>query len=319
MSSVLIEAKNLTKHFRIKQGLLNTRMITAVEDVSFHIKRGETLGLVGESGCGKSTVGRCLLRLLTPDEGSIGFDGLEIHNMDESRFRPIRCRIQMVFQNPIGSLNPVYTVESTLRDALRQRRDIESQQRGERVLMLLDQVGLDKRLMLRRPSEMSGGQLQRVSIARALAPDPDFIFLDEPTSALDLSVRGQIINLLADLQETNGLTYLYVSHDLRVIKFLAHRVLVMYMGQIVEAAPTKLIFSSPSHPYTQGLLAAAQMGEKSDKPVHSIKGEVDALRSTGSGCKFADRCPSVVDRCRIQEPPLFQLTTDHSARCWLLS
>ena len=313
-----IEVENLTKRFLTRHGMTRTLSVTAVESVSFHIERGETLGLVGESGCGKSTVGRCLLRLVTPDTGRMYFDGKEIQNLRERDLKHIRHRMQIVFQNPLASLNPAYTVAGTLRDALRQRKDLNNRQRHERAQMLLRQVGLDHRYLRRRPAEMSGGELQRVSIARALAPSPDFIFLDEPTSALDPSVRGQISNLLAGLQERQGLTYLYVSHDLNVIQFLAHRVLVMYLGQIVEEAPTKLIFSAPRHPYTQALLAAAQTYTGADQPVPSIRGEVRLAQAGVHGCRFSDRCPFVTERCRVQEPPFFRLANNHSVRCWLL-
>lgn len=316
---MLIEVDQMTKRFHTRRGLLASHQITAVRGASFQIDWGETVGLVGESGCGKSTVGRCLLRLINPDEGQIRFDGTEIAQLKNAALRPFRRRMQMVFQNPLNSLNPAYTVEGTLHDAMRQLSNQSIAQQRERVNILLEQVGLDRRFLWRKPREMSGGQLQRVSIARALAPRPDFLFLDEPTSALDLSVRGQIINLLADLQEQHKLAYLFVSHDLSVIKFLAHRVLVMYLGEIVEAAPAQRLFANPTHPYTQALLAAAQARQNTDAPTALIRGEVRPQHATQPGCVFAHRCPYVHNRCHNEAPPPINVTPDHVARCWLVT
>ena len=306
---MLIEVEGLTKRFERQRFLAGRDSVTAVEGATFQIDRGETLGLVGESGCGKSTVGRCLVRLLEPDEGRIDFDGVEIQNLGTGGLRPFRRRMQIVFQNPLGSMNPVYSVEGTLRDSL---RHLPASERDQRIGDLLNQVGLDRRFSNRRRTEMSGGQLQRVSIARALATDPEFIFLDEPTSALDLSVRGQIVNLLIDLQQEKKLAYLFVSHDLGVVRFLAHRVLVMYLGQVVESAPTEELFLRAAHPYTQALLAAAGLDGG------SLQGEVTERGRPEKGCRFANRCPYVEARCREEEPPAFRVSESHQARCWLL-
>lgn len=316
---MLIEVEQLTKHFRVQRGLFRAHQVRAVHNVSFQIDRGETVGLVGESGCGKSTVGRCLLRLINPDNGQIRFDGTDMVRLRQAELRPLRRRLQMVFQNPLGSMNPAYTVEATLLDAMRQLPDQSAARRRERINMLLEQVGLDRRFLQRTPKEMSGGQLQRVSIARALAPNPDFVFLDEPTSALDLSVRGQIINLLADLQEQRHLAYLFVSHDLGVVKFLAHRVLVMYLGEVVEAGPTRSLFTTPGHPYTQALLAAAHVRQTAEPPAALIRGEVARPEAHPLGCIFAHRCPYVYHRCRTEAPPPIRVAPDHIVRCWLVT
>lgn len=252
---MLIEVKELTKIFELRRG----RSVTAAESVSFDIERGQTVGLVGESGSGKSTVGRCVLRLLEPDEGVIRFDGEPLEGLSQSGLRPFRPRMQMVFQDPLGSLNPAYTVKRTLCDAVRQT-GVRGDKRREQISELLDSVGLDHRFLERRPHEMSGGQLQRVGIARALASDPEFIFLDEPTSSLDLSIRGQILNLLADLQAERRLAYLFASHDLGVVRFLAHRVIVMYHGRVVESGPAEGVLADPTHPYTRALIAGAGLG-----------------------------------------------------------
>jgi peptide/nickel transport system ATP-binding protein len=309
----LIRVDGLAKQFHADH-----RVITAVDGISFEIGRGETVGLVGESGCGKSTVGRCLLRLLTPDAGRIAFDGAEVHDASQSQLRPLRRRMQMVFQDPLGSLNPAFTIAQTLADALR-HVGVPRRNRPGRTAELLAQVGLDTRFLGRRPRQMSGGQLQRVGIARALASEPDFLFLDEPTSSLDLSVRGQIVNLLADLQEQRGLAYLFASHDLGVVRFVAHRVIVMYLGRIVEEGPADTIFTAPSHPYTKALLIAAGIMEASEAERRSISGELRARSEPAAGCLYCDRCPHVHDHCRRQEPPLLHVSATHNSRCWLVS
>jgi peptide/nickel transport system ATP-binding protein len=308
----LISVRGLGKEFRSGH-----QLVRAVDGIDFDVIEGETVGLVGESGCGKSTVGRCLLRLLKPERGRIVFGGREIQDLGHAELRPLRRRMQMVFQDPLGSLNPAYTTESTLSDALRPL-GLPRAKRRARVLELLDQVGLDARYLRRRPKEMSGGQLQRVGIARALASDPSFLFLDEPTSSLDLSVRGQIVNLLCDLQERNRLTYLFASHDLGIVRFVAHRMIVMYLGRIVETGPAEDVFGSPAHPYTKALLVAAGIRDTIDVDEVRIRGEPVREASLLGGCRYANRCPFVHGRC-VEEPPLIRTSKEHDARCWLVA
>jgi ABC-type oligopeptide transport system ATPase subunit len=250
----LVAVARLGKTFQLRHG----GTVRAVDDVSFTLNPGQTVGLVGESGSGKSTLGRCLLRLYEPNDGVIAFDGTEIQGLSQHALRPYRRRMQMVFQDPLGSLNPAFTVGSTLTDALRQA-GFPRRERRERALELLDAVGLDSRFLRRHPNEMSGGQSQRVGVARALASEPDFVFLDEPTSSLDLSVRGQIINLLADLQEERGLAYLFATHDLSTVRFLADTLIVLYQGRVVEMGPAVKVFAEPEHAYTRALLDAARL------------------------------------------------------------
>ncbi len=315
-AAAMISVTGLEKTFEQRHG----GIVRAVDGVSFEVGRGETVGLVGESGCGKSTVGRCVLRLLKPDSGVVAFDGTEIQALALRRLRPFRRKLQMVFQDPLGSLNPAFSVRATLRDALRQV-GLSGGEREERIGELLLSVGLDSRFLERRPSQMSGGQLQRVGIARALASDPDFIFLDEPTSSLDLSVRGQIINLLGDLQAERRLGYLFASHDLGVVRFLADRVFVMYQGRIMESGPTAGLFDEPQHPYTEELLAGASFRSTQGspgrrQPPRRAAAPLDDVPKA-QGCLFADRCPYVHDRCLASEPPLIRTGTDRGSRCWL--
>lgn len=310
--TILASVNELVKRFHTRHGV-----VAAVDGVSFELPAGQTVGLVGESGCGKSTIGRCLLRLVEPDDGTITFDGTEIQSLSHRELRATRRRMQMVFQDPVGSLNPAYSAEQTLNDALRPL-DLDRGARRARALELLAQVQLEERYLPRRAKEMSGGQLQRLGIARALASNPELLFLDEPTSSLDTSVRGQIVNLLTDLQEERGLTYLFASHDLGVIKFVAHRVVVMYLGRIVEEGPADAIFAEPAHPYTQALLVAARMREHDASGEPAVRGEAPAAGVQQSGCRYASRCPFVHERC-IQEPPLLQVSVNHRSRCWLVA
>jgi oligopeptide/dipeptide ABC transporter ATP-binding protein len=308
---VLIHVDGLTKLFRERRG----GVVTAVDDMSFTVERGETVGLVGESGSGKSTVGRCLVGLTRPDAGRIIFDGTEVHRLSLRELRSFHRRVQIVFQDAEGSMNPSYSVRGWLADALRPL-DLSRRERAERIRRLLEQVGLDDRFLSRKARELSGGQLQRVAIARALAPEPDFVFLDEPTSALDLSIKGQIVNLLADLQEERGYSYLFASHDLAVVRALARSVIVMYLGRVVEFGPVEEVLLEPAHPYTQALVVAAGLADRSAAG-KNMRGE--SLRPTAArGCHYASRCPLVHPRCREEEPPLEEVRRGHIAACWLV-
>jgi len=314
MTENLLEVRNLTKYFYEKDSLLDRFFgdepvaIKAVDGVSFDIERGETLGLVGESGCGKSTAGETLLRLQEATEGSVGFDGDEVFEMGSSELQTFRRNAQIVFQDPFSSLDPRMTIGATVKQPL----DIhdwprdgdggyddassDEERRKKRVRDLLDRVGLSADQFGRYPHEFSGGQRQRVGIARALALDPDFVVLDEPTSALDVSVQAQILNLLNELQDEFGLTYLLISHDLSVIRHICDRVAVMYLGEIVEIGPSSEIFSNPQHPYTEALLESVPRADTSeqDRDIEILAGDVPSPRNPPSGCRFRTRCPKII-------------------------
>lgn len=313
----MLELKDVTKRFTVRTGLLSKSEITAVDQVSFTIHEGETVGLVGESGCGKSTIGNCILHLMKIDEGTIRFGGKEIHVLSEQEFRRFRKDVQMVFQSPLASFNPLFTIRQSLMDPLQLRNDLNAAERRKMVSELLEMVQLPADFAGKRPHELSGGQLQRVALARALATHPRFVFLDEPTSALDMSIRGQIVNLLLDLQDTFQISYLFVTHDLRVIHFVADRVLVMYLGEIVEIGTRDMIFEKPLHPYTHGLLAATLIGREARQEarhVSRLKGEVDIRREV-TGCKLYDRCGYAKERCQMPQE-LVEARPGHWVRCW---
>jgi oligopeptide/dipeptide ABC transporter ATP-binding protein len=311
--------QNAVKVFAVRRRSLKRVSMTAVDDVSLTVRRGETVGLVGESGSGKSTLGRAILRLLDLDGGNILFEGQEIQGLSERDFLPLRAKIQMVFQNPVTSFNPTMTIGQTLLDAMRLSRHLTLTQKEQRALALLDQMQLDERFVALYPYEMSGGQLQRVALARALAPEPDFIFLDEPTAALDMSVRGQIINLLLNLQRRSNLSFVFVSHDLRVIRYIADRVYVLYLGQVVETGTKRAVFESPRHPYTKALLAATLIGQAERgemRRMGMLAGEVIRRAPDFAGCKLVGRCRHATERC-VREPQALRVVApDHWARCW---
>jgi peptide/nickel transport system ATP-binding protein len=321
MSAPLLEVKDIKKHFRISSGLLGTghAQIYAVDGVSFSVGRGETLALVGESGCGKSTVGRCILRLLDLTEGEINLDGQRIDSMSSAALRPLRQRMQVVFQDPFSSLNPRMRVKDVLAEPVRNfgrarsSRDIQA-----RIYALLDQVRLPRDAANRWPHEFSGGQRQRIAIARALAAEPELIVCDEAVSALDVSVKAKIVNLLQDLQRELGLALLFISHDLAIVEHLTHRVAVMYLGQIVEIGFKRQIFAAPKHPYTQALLSSVPVPEPGATRTRIIlKGDVPSPISPPKGCRFHTRCPRAFDRCRIEEPSLRPVEAGHLAACHL--
>jgi oligopeptide transport system ATP-binding protein len=312
--TTLLEVKNLKKYFTVRDGYLR-----AVDDISFSLEKGETLGLVGESGCGKSTLGRTILRLTAPTAGSIKLDDWDITQLSRKELLSFRRRMQIVFQDPYSSLNPRLTVEKTLMEPLRVHglassdRDIR-----ERVARLLSVVGLSPAHLRRYPHEFSGGQRQRIVMARALALNPDLIVCDEPVSALDVSIQAQIINLLKKLQIELGLTYIFIAHDLSVVKHISHRVAVMYLGKIVEIAAKKDLYDQPLHPYTQALLSAVPPPHPQLKKERIILGgDVPNPLHPPSGCRFHTRCPQVFKRCFKEEPALLKAAPSHWVACHL--
>ena len=317
----LLQVEGLKKYFPIRRGLFNrvVGQVKAVEAVSFTVMKGETLGLVGESGCGKTTVGRTLLRLLEPTAGSATFDGQEIFDMDGRGLRQLRKKMQIIFQDPYSSLNPRMTVASIIGEAILVHGLVRSKAAAKaRVADLLEKVGLDRRYVNRYPHEFSGGQRQRIGVARALALEPSFIVCDEAVSALDVSVQAQIINLLMDLQKEFGLAYLFIAHDLSVVRHIADRIAVMYLGEIVEIAESERLFEQPAHPYTRALLSAIPIPDP-EKTVDRIllTGDVPTPINPPSGCHFHTRCPEVMDKCSTQEPPSVDLGDGHTCNCWL--
>jgi len=318
----LLEVQNLKVHFPVKRGVLahSRDFVKAVEDVSFSIAPGETLGLVGESGCGKTTLGRAIVRLIEPTAGSIRFDGKDLAHLSGAELRAQRRQLQMIFQDPYGSLNPRMTVEDIIGEALDIHELADSASaRAKRVAELLQAVGLDAAYAQRYPHEFSGGQRQRIGIARALAVEPKLIVCDEPVSALDVSVQAQIINLLQDLQQRHGIAYLFIAHDLAVVEHISQRVIVMYLGKIVELAEAKEVIRAPKHPYTQALISAVPEVDPDTKR-HRIllPGDVPSPIHPPSGCRFHPRCPiSEKPRCEIESPELRQLATGHCAACHL--
>jgi oligopeptide/dipeptide ABC transporter ATP-binding protein len=315
----LLEARDLTKRFRVRQSWTRRTVVTAVDGLTFQVQTGRTVALVGESGCGKTTVGKLLLGLMNQDAGMVYFRGRTLLEWMSQTPSEYRHTVQMVFQNPLASFNPMMSIGATLMDAMRLRSDLDHKARRMEVTQLLHRVGLEPDFAQRYPSEMSGGQLQRVGIARALAPNPQVVFLDEPTSALDMSVRGQVINLLLDLQAEDRLAYILVAHDLRVVRAMAHYVLVMYLGQVVEEGPTAEVLTHPLHPYTQGLLAATLVGildRVEERQRVRVSGEVLQLPPGYQGCKLYRRCPVAHSRCQEEPQMLQEVASNHAVRCW---
>jgi oligopeptide transport system ATP-binding protein len=318
----LLEVQNLKVHFAVKRGVFNRAQlfVQAVDDVSFNIAPGETLGLVGESGCGKSTLGRAIVRLVEPTAGRIFFEGVDITGMTGEALRERRKRLQMIFQDPFGSLNPRMTIEDIIGEAL----DIHdladgAAARRARVGDLLKSVGLDAAYGQRYPHEFSGGQRQRIGIARALAVEPKLIVCDEPVSALDVSVQAQIINLLQDLQQRHGIAYLFIAHDLAVVEHISRRVMVMYLGRVVELAEAKEVVREPKHPYTQALISAVpEVDPDSKRQRIVLPGDMPSPIHPPSGCRFHPRCP-IADgqRCASESPVLREVSEKHLAACHL--
>ncbi len=314
----LLDVRGLKKHFPLRGGVLGrtTGYVYAVDGVSFSIAKGETLSLVGESGCGKSTVGKSILRLIEPTAGEIAIDGERIDNVAKSALRTLRQRVQIVFQDPFSSLNPRMRVGDIIAEPLRNFGMTQNLDR--RVAELMDTVRLPRDAVRRYPHEFSGGQRQRIGIARALAPEPDLIICDEAVSALDVSVKAQIVNLLRDLQRELDLAMLFISHDLAIVEHMTHRVAVMYLGRIVEIGPRRALFLAPKHPYTQALLSAVPIPEPGAGRTRIVlKGDVPSPIDPPSGCRFHTRCPQAFDRCRSEEPHLDPVGTGHLAACHL--
>ena len=309
--TALLEATNLAKHFRTRSGL-----VRAVDGVSFTLARGETLALVGESGCGKSTTARLVLRLIEPTAGSVHFEGQDITTVPSGALRRLRRRMQIVFQDPFASLNPRMTVGDTLDEPLLIHGYGDAAKRKARVTELLQLVGLPPEHIRRYPHEFSGGQRQRIGIARALALEPALVVCDEPVSALDVSVQAQVVNLLGDLQQRLGLSYLFIAHDLAVVKHVATRIAVMYLGRIVETASRDALFERPLHPYTRALLSAIPRPDPAQKLARQVPGgDVPSPLNPPPGCHFHTRCPFVVDRCRIEAPALRAIVPEHLSAC----
>jgi len=309
---ILLDVQHLKKYFNTSSGMLH-----AVDDVSFQIERGKTLGIVGESGCGKSTIGRTILRLLEPTSGKVIFDGVDLTTLSKEELRVMRQKMQIIFQDPFSSLDPRMTVSQTIAEPLKLHGIIkDKREREKRVLELMDIVGLAERLYDTYPHELDGGRRQRIGIARALAMNPEFIVCDEPVSALDVSIQAQILNLMEDIQEREGLTYIFITHDLSVVNHFADDIAVMYMGRMVEKAPAEELFKNPLHPYTQALLSAIPVPD-----IHTqmnrivLKGEVTSPIEPKPICRFAARCPYSSDECMREEPQLAEISANHWVAC----
>jgi oligopeptide transport system ATP-binding protein len=318
----LLEVRGLRMHFPVTEGIITQRKVgevKAVDGIDFTVRRGETLGLVGESGCGKTTTGRCILRLERPTAGEILFDGVDIAKLERKELVALRRRIQVIFQDPYSSLNPRMKVGEIIAEPIMVHGiERDAARRNTRVRELLSVCGLDPKFADRYPHEMSGGQRQRVGIARALALEPEFIVCDEAVSALDVSIQAQVINLLEDLRERFGLTYLFIAHDLSVVRHLCQRVAVMYLGRVVELAACDELFDNPLHPYTQALLAAVPVPDPSveaERTFQPVKGEVPSPMNPPSGCVFHPRCPIAVERCKEARPELRELRPGHWVAC----
>lgn len=314
MSQPLLETKHLSKFFQTPNGTLH-----AVDDVSFTLEKGKTLGIVGESGCGKSTLGRTLVHLLPLTSGEIFFEGKDISRIDKKHEKELHKDMQMVFQDPYGCLDPRMTVGQIIEEPLKQfRKDMSKEDRDKRLGELMDTVGLARRFVNSYPHELDGGRCQRIGIARALALEPKFIVCDEPVSALDVSIQAQILNLMMDLQKEMGHAYVFITHDLSVVKYVSQDIMVMYLGQCVEKTTTEELFKHPMHHYTKALLAAIPLPDPSlrDTPRELIRGEVTSPIDPPPGCRFASRCPHATDKCRAETPSLKELEPAHFVACF---
>ncbi|MGB2991986.1 MAG: dipeptide ABC transporter ATP-binding protein [Paenisporosarcina sp.] len=320
MTEPLLRVEGLKKYFPIRKGLLSrvSGHVKAVDDVSFYVNKGETLGIVGESGCGKSTTGRMLMRLLEPSEGKVFFDGKELTSISNDDMRKARREIQMVFQDPYASLNPRHTIEKILEEPLIVHGIGDSKERKKKVRDFLEIVGLSSYHAKRYPHQFSGGQRQRIGIARALMTNPKLIIADEPVSALDVSIQAQVLNLMQDLQKELNLTYIFIAHDLGVVRHISDRVGVMYLGKMVEVAVSEKLYDKPLHPYTQALLSAVPVPDPNFvREQILIKGDIPSPSNPPSGCTFHTRCPFKMDVCTKIVPKLEELESGHSVACHL--
>ena len=318
--TTLISIRSLKKYFPIHEGFLskNTKTVKAVDGVSLDIDHGEILGLVGESGCGKTTLGRMSINLIKPTSGEIIFGGVDILKLDNPGLKALRPKMQIIFQDPFGSLNPRFTVERIIGEAMMVHGLAERSNLRSKVTEIMQKVGLPNSFINRYPHEFSGGQRQRIGIARALSLHPRYLVCDEPVSALDVSIQAQIINLLQELQEKENISILFISHDLNVVKHLSHRTAVMYLGQIVETAPTKILNKNAAHPYTRALLAAKPSTNPKELSSHiPLSGDVPSPLNPPSGCHFHTRCPEATNRCKTEQPTPFQLEERHTVQCHL--
>ncbi|WP_448520954.1 ABC transporter ATP-binding protein [Pseudothermotoga sp.] len=322
MSEILLEVKNLVKHFPVKAGIFQrtVAMVKAVDGVSFQIRKGETFGLVGESGCGKTTTGRCVLMLETPTSGEIVFKGVDITKLNQKQLRKLRPKMQIVFQDPFSSLNPRLPIKEIIGEAIAYHRIAKGREVERRVQELLEMVGLSVEHMNRYPHEFSGGQRQRICIARALATEPDLIVCDEAVSALDVSIQSQILKLLENLQAKLGVAYLFISHALNVVKYISHRIGVMYLGKLVEVAESEELYLNPLHPYTKALISAVPVPDPKVKRKKIIlKGDVPSPLNPPQGCRFVTRCPQAMQVCNEIEPQLVEVAPNHFVACHLYS
>lgn len=321
MKSKLIEVKDLKKYYPAKKSSIigKTQYLKAVDGVSFYINEGETFGLVGESGCGKSTVGKSIIRLFDITDGEILYRGKDISKLNGRQLKSYRRKMQVIFQDPYSSLNPTLTVEEIISEPLDVYNIGDKGQRRERVIELLEKVGLNKDHLGRYPHEFSGGQRQRIGIARALSIKPEFILCDEPISALDVSIQAQVVNMLEDLQEELGLTYLFIAHDLSMVRYISHRIGVMYLGKLVEKGPSDEIYNHPAHPYTQALLSSVLEPDPkmAAKTIKALEGDVPSPLNPPKGCRFVTRCKYAMKKCYEIEPKLKEISPDYSVACHL--